>query len=163
MSNVKPDLRKCSRCHSTCSLEHFEINRKGELYKLCNTCRVKKKPILSEEQCINNNSSLLEVYRDEYEDFMETSTKDLSHRFFSEEEQIMRYSKHLAFWFMKLDAVKHIENEKKCIEPFIKDQIVTTMLKMRTMFPQEVIFQINKLSNNARQIHENLRFEFLRV
>jgi hypothetical protein len=57
MSNVKPDLRKCSRCHSTCSLEHFEINRKGEFYKLCNTCRVKKKPILSEEQCINNNSS----------------------------------------------------------------------------------------------------------
>ena len=39
MSEIKPELRTCSRCHSNCTLEHFEINRKGELFKLCNNCR----------------------------------------------------------------------------------------------------------------------------
>ena len=39
MSEVKPELRQCSKCHSTCTLEHFEKNRKGEWFKLCNNCR----------------------------------------------------------------------------------------------------------------------------
>ena len=43
MSEIKPELRTCSRCHSTCTLEHFEMNRKGELFKLCNNCRSKKR------------------------------------------------------------------------------------------------------------------------
>ena len=43
MSEVKPELKQCSRCHSTCTLEHFEMNRKGELFKLCNNCRSKKR------------------------------------------------------------------------------------------------------------------------
>ena len=39
MSQVKPELKQCSRCHSTCALEHFEKNRKGEWFKTCNNCR----------------------------------------------------------------------------------------------------------------------------
>ena len=43
MSEVKPELKQCSRCNSTCTLEHFEKNRKGERFKLCNNCRGKSK------------------------------------------------------------------------------------------------------------------------
>ena len=41
MEENKPELRQCTRCHSSCTLEHFELNRKGELFKLCNNCRGK--------------------------------------------------------------------------------------------------------------------------
>ena len=34
-------LRICSRCHSTKLESYFGINTKGELYKLCDNCRVK--------------------------------------------------------------------------------------------------------------------------
>ena len=40
---VKPELKQCSRCHSTCTLEHYEKNRKGEWFKLCNSCRTKRR------------------------------------------------------------------------------------------------------------------------
>ena len=43
MSEVKPELKQCSRCHSTCTLEHFEKNRKGEWFSTCNNCRGKDK------------------------------------------------------------------------------------------------------------------------
>ena len=33
------NLKQCSRCHSNILLEFFEKNRKGELYKTCNSCR----------------------------------------------------------------------------------------------------------------------------
>ena len=35
-------LRKCSRCHTTKLEEYFAINAKGELFKTCENCRVKK-------------------------------------------------------------------------------------------------------------------------
>ena len=35
-------LRTCSRCHSTKLESYFGINKKGELYKLCDNCRMKK-------------------------------------------------------------------------------------------------------------------------
>ena len=37
------DLRKCSRCHSTKLEKYFSYNNKGELYKLCDNCRNKRK------------------------------------------------------------------------------------------------------------------------
>ena len=37
------NLRKCSRCHATKLEEYFSTNSKGELYKLCDNCRVKTK------------------------------------------------------------------------------------------------------------------------
>ena len=44
MSEVKPEIKQCSRCHSICTLEHFEKNRKCEWFKLCNNCRARKIP-----------------------------------------------------------------------------------------------------------------------
>ena len=40
MSDLKPELKTCSRCHSKLLLQYFSTNRQGELYKLCNNCRV---------------------------------------------------------------------------------------------------------------------------
>ena len=40
---IKTELKQCSRCHSTVTLEHYEKNRKGEWFKLCNNCRGKGK------------------------------------------------------------------------------------------------------------------------
>ncbi len=42
MSDSKPELKTCSRCHSKLLLQYFETNRIGELYKLCNNCRMPK-------------------------------------------------------------------------------------------------------------------------
>ena len=44
MSDLKPELKRCSRCHSKLLLQYFSTNRIGELYKLCNNCRVPKDP-----------------------------------------------------------------------------------------------------------------------
>ena len=33
---IKTELKQCSRCHSRVTLEHYEKNRKGEWFKLCN-------------------------------------------------------------------------------------------------------------------------------
>ena len=50
-----------------------------------------------------NDLLLLEAYRNEYEEFMQTSTKDKTHKYFTEVQQIVRYSKHLAFWYIQLN------------------------------------------------------------
>ena len=41
MSVEQCELKKCSRCGCTLLLKYFETNRKGELYKTCNICRIK--------------------------------------------------------------------------------------------------------------------------
>ena len=110
-----------------------------------------------------NDLLLLEAYRNEYEEFMQTSTKDKTHKYFTEVQQIVRYSKHLAFWYIQLNKLKQAEEHNpaeyhiiKDREPFIKKQIVDTMAKMNNMFSQEVILKINHLANKARQEHNNI-------
>ena len=110
-----------------------------------------------------NDLLLLEAYRNEYEEFMQTSTKNKTHTYFTEVQQIVRYSKHLAFWYMQLNKIKHAEEHNpqeyniiKDREPFIKKQIIDTMAKMNQMFSQEVILKINHLANKARQEHNNI-------
>ena len=39
MSDNANELKQCTRCHSTILLKYFDINRKGEYYKTCNSCR----------------------------------------------------------------------------------------------------------------------------
>ena len=43
MAEQKPELNKCTRCHSNILLHFFELNRKGELFKLCNNCRATRR------------------------------------------------------------------------------------------------------------------------
>ena len=42
------ELKKCSRCRSEIELKYFGINRKGEPYKTCETCRNKSAEYLRE-------------------------------------------------------------------------------------------------------------------
>ena len=36
------ELRKCSRCTSTVEIKYLSVNRKGEYFKTCDTCRKKR-------------------------------------------------------------------------------------------------------------------------
>ena len=49
------ELRKCSRCTSTIEIKYFSVNRKGEYFKTCDTCRKKR------------NAKQQEPHRKEYE------------------------------------------------------------------------------------------------
>ena len=55
------ELRKCSRCRSVIEITYCGINRKGEPYKTCDTCRHKKKQI-EVKQDICKNNTLLDYY-----------------------------------------------------------------------------------------------------
>ena len=66
MSEITPELKTCSRCHSTCTLEHFEMNRKGELFKLCNNCRNRGRQIKNEYD--QNHKDENKIKRKEYYD-----------------------------------------------------------------------------------------------
>ena len=65
MSEPKPELRKCTRCHSKILLQYFETNRQGELFKSCNNCRGSHKKQQIEYR--ENNRELLKsadaIYR----------------------------------------------------------------------------------------------------
>ena len=71
MSEVKPELRQCSKCHSTCTLEHFEKNRKGEWFKLCNNCRKGKREYdqLNKEEIWYKRREYRETNRDNIKEY----------------------------------------------------------------------------------------------
>ena len=62
------DLKKCSRCHTTKLEQYFSINTKGELYKLCDNCRMKQKMKITinvaRQKYINN---IIECSKGDYE------------------------------------------------------------------------------------------------
>ena len=43
-------LRTCSRCHSTILESYFGINKKGELYKVCDNCRNKTNAVRTKKR-----------------------------------------------------------------------------------------------------------------
>ena len=45
------ELRKCSRCRSVIELKYFGINRKGEPFKTCETCRNKRAEYVTAWNC----------------------------------------------------------------------------------------------------------------
>ena len=52
-------LRTCSRCHSTKLESYFGINKKGELYKLCDNCRNKATAAIKKK--LKNLKQLLRI------------------------------------------------------------------------------------------------------
>jgi len=55
------ELRKCSRCRSEIKITFFGINRKGEPYKTCDTCRNKKKQVKVKQE-IRKDKTFLDYY-----------------------------------------------------------------------------------------------------
>ena len=50
MSGENSDLKTCSRCRCTILESFFSKNRKGDLFKTCDTCRGKRKKKNQEEE-----------------------------------------------------------------------------------------------------------------
>jgi hypothetical protein len=57
MSVENCDLKTCSRCRCTLLLKYFDTNRKGQLFKTCNNCRIKHR-----DECKNVRTANSEGY-----------------------------------------------------------------------------------------------------
>ena len=77
MLEAKPELKQCSRCHSTCALQHFDKNRQGEWFKTCNNCRSNRKEYRNHhkeeiavmvKQWRNDNKDKVKLYNQIYLD-----------------------------------------------------------------------------------------------
>ena len=105
----------------------------------------------------NIYKKMLDFYRDEYEDFIGVSSFDTSLKSFTLEEQIMRYAKHLSFWYMKLDQLKKynptdIDDHKI----FLKFEISRAMTTVRTILPTEAVKKIITMIVETRKIQNHI-------
>lgn len=99
----------------------------------------------------------LELYRQEYEEYMGVSSYDTSNKLFTEEEQIIRYSKHLGFWLMKFDLIHSIKpSDYKTLSLFLLQNIAKTNDSMKQMFPKDVLYIIKNMARGARDIHKQI-------
>ena len=122
------NLKTCSRCNSTLDKSFFGINRKKQLYKTCNSCRGKSAKDVDQVE-----NEIAELYRKEFN----IDSRDTSFACFSEQEQIERYAKNLAF----LQRLKrqcgndHLYNRQKYIEQ-MREQFESMLLFKFTSRPQ---------------------------
>ena len=61
----KDDLQKCSGCRSTKLLKYFDKNKKGNYYKTCNKCRLRKRKEEKKKIVLDDTNSFLGVIEDE--------------------------------------------------------------------------------------------------
>ena len=75
MSEVKAELKQCSRCHSNCTLKHFEKNRQGEWFKTCNNCRKIKQMYYenNKEEILTNVKQWRDSNKDKVKQYNKTS------------------------------------------------------------------------------------------
>ena len=91
------NLKKCSRCNSTLDKSHFGINRKKERYKTCNNCRGVT-VTQNETNTISDIAVIEQEIMKSYQDKLGIDPESRQHKVFTEEEQIERYAKNIAFW-----------------------------------------------------------------
>ena len=96
---IKTELKQCSRCHSTVTLEHYEKNRKGEWFKLCNNCRHRK---AKENQEYRESKG--ETYREKERQYAKQYRKENPDKI--EEYQKYWIDKHIDKYKDELDAIK---------------------------------------------------------
>ena len=104
-----------------------------------------------------NTKYYLELYRQEYEEYMGVSSYDTFEKLFTEEEQIIRYSKHLGFWLMKFDLT-HLNkpSDYKTHSVFLLQNIAKTNDSIKEMFPKDVIDIIKDIAKGARDLHKTI-------
>ena len=104
-----------------------------------------------------NTKYYLDLYRQEYEEYMGSSSFDNSMKLFTEEEQIIRYSKHLGFWLMKFDLI-HLNkpSDYKSHSLFLLQTIAKTNDLINQMFPTDVKDIIKNMARGARDIHKQI-------
>ena len=96
---IKTELKQCSRCHSTVTLEHYEKNRKGEWFKLCNNCRHRN---AKEKQEYRESKG--ETYREKERQYAKQYRKENPDKI--EEYQKYWIDKHIDKYKDELDAIK---------------------------------------------------------
>ena len=106
---------------------------------------------------IYNTKYYLELYRQEYEEYMEVNSKERYIELFTEQEQIQRYSKHLSFWLMKFDLIQlNKPPDYDTHSTFLLQAILKTQKSIHEMFPKSVIDTIKTIANETRDIHKKL-------
>ena len=99
----------------------------------------------------------LDYYRDEYEDFMGVSTLNTNSQIYTLEEQVMRYAKHLSFWYMKIDQLKQTQpDDMKIKNKFLKMETQRTIRTIENIFPEEIVSQIINMAKTTRKIHQGI-------
>ena len=99
----------------------------------------------------------LDYYRDEYEEFMGVSTFSTNSQIFTLEEQVMRYAKHLSFWYMKLDQLKQTKPaDIKYKNKFLKLETQRTIKTIENIFPDEIVSTIIEMATTTRNIHKGI-------
>ena len=104
-----------------------------------------------------DNQFYLELYRQEYEEYMGTSSYDTSKKLFTEQQQIIRYSKHLGFWMMKFDLIKlNKPPDYDSHALFILTNILSTNNWISLVFPRIVVDTIQGMAIGARDMHRQI-------
>ncbi len=97
--------------------------------------------------------NMLEYYRGEYENFNGVSSFDFSIKPFTQDEQIMRYGKHISFWYMKKDQLDLINPpDKKDHEMFLNMEIKRSMCLIKLMLPRKAVKEILTMIVETRKI-----------
>ena len=107
------------------------------------------------------NRYWLDYFRESYEQFIGVSTATIKKQLYTLEEQIERYSKNLAYWYIQLELEKtesHV-NYPNDIQPkseFIKSQITRLLNIIKDIFPPIIPPTIHEkaidIKNNTRII-----------
>ena len=88
----------------------------------------------------NNEKNYVDFYRNEYEEFIGVSTLNTNLQIYTLEEQIMRYAKHLSFWYMKIDQLKQTQPaDTKQKETFLTLEIQRTINSISKIIPTEIV------------------------
>lgn len=101
-----------------------------------------------------NNRYCMDYFRQNYESFMGIDSKDVSYQAYSLDDQIERYSKNIAFWYIQLDKVKKTYGKNKIIKiKFIKEQILRFINSTQNIFPENVPHLIHQKALNMVAIY----------
>ena len=55
------EIQKCSKCKSEKHLKYFSVNKKGQLYRTCDGCRIKRTDTNFVDGFNDNNKTLVEL------------------------------------------------------------------------------------------------------
>ena len=112
-----------------------------------------------ENNFINNNKNYrncMEHFRESYESFMGIDSENHSYQAYTLDEQIERYSKNIAFWYIQLDKIKNSygKNSNKLLKvKFIKEQILRLINNSHDVFPDDVPSLIHENALNMKLIY----------
>ena len=103
-----------------------------------------------------SNKFWMEYFRKSYEQFMDIDSTNFEIKGYTLEEQVERYSKNLAYWYIQFETNKPHKSKIKQLqkEQFIKLQIKNLQDLSKNIFPPDVPELVEYNTNQI--INENL-------